>query len=469
MQIYNKENPPPTLGTEILEDIEAIFDASSTGLWICDTTPRLLWINSAVENLNDIKREDVCGRTVEELLGRGNYDQSVTNQVLAKKEPIAIIQSVRSGRTLLVNGVPVFGDDGEILYVVGTERDVTELNMLREELEEKQQLNRKIQSELLAMKMRELNSHEIVAESEPMKRVLETAFRVADFDTTVLATGPSGAGKSLIARVIHDSSNRKEEPFLSLNCGALPQALVDAELFGYVGGAFTGAQKGGKSGLLEAADGGTLFLDEIDAFPLEVQVKLLTFLDTRRFIRVGATKFQQVDIRLLAATNKNLEEMVQQGSFREDLFFRLNIVQIDIPPLSQRREDIPLLASNILERLKKRYGVRRTLSPQVMERLCGYDFPGNVREINNILERAIVLCRGEQIRISDLPPELRETSHPQTQLNTTGTLKDAINEAEKACLEDAAAKFSRQADMATHLGISQPSIARLRKKHGLNV
>jgi transcriptional regulator with PAS, ATPase and Fis domain len=318
------------------------------------------------------------------------------------------------------------------------------------------------------MKMRELNSHEIVAESEPMKRVLETAFRVADFDTTVLATGPSGVGKSLIARVIHDSSSRKEKPFLSLNCGALPQTLVDAELFGYVSGAFTGAQKGGKPGLLEAADGGTLFLDEIDAFPLEVQVKLLTFLDTGRFIRVGATKFQQVDIRLLAATNKDLEELVQQGDFREDLFFRLNIVQIDIPPLSQRREDIPLLAANILERLRKRYGVRRTLSPQVMELLCSYDFPGNVREINNILERAIVLCRGEQIRIADLPPELRESHQTSTPDNTPTTLKDAVNEVEKNWLEEAATKFSRQADMATYLGISQPSIARLRKKHGLN-
>jgi PAS domain S-box-containing protein len=456
------------LGTDALEDIEAILDATSTGLWICDATPRLLWINRAVENLNDIKREDVCGRTVEELQGWGNYDQSATKKVLVGKEPVAIIQTVRSGRTLLVNGVPIFDDNGEIRYVIGTERDVTELNMLREELEKKQQLNRKIQSELLAMKMRELKSHEIVAESDGMKRVLETAFRVADFDTTVLATGPSGAGKSMIAQVIHDSSSRKDKPFLSLNCGALPQSLVDAELFGYVGGAFTGAQKGGKPGLIEAADGGTLFLDEIDAFPLEVQVKLLTFLDTRRFIRVGATKFQQVDIRLLAATNKNLEELVRQGHFREDLWFRLNIVQIDIPPLVERREDIPILATNILEKLRQRYGVRRTLSPRVMELLCNHDFPGNVREINNILERAFVLCRSEQIRLGDLPGELREQGQQEALRNRPGTLKEALNEVEKAWLERASDKFSRQVDMASYLGVSQPSIVRLIKKHGLN-
>jgi len=455
------------LGSDALGDVEAIFDATSTGLWICDATPRLLWINRAVENLNNIKREDVCGRTVEELQGWGNYDQSVTKKVLAERESVAIIQTVLSGRTLLVNGVPIFGDDGEIRYVVGTERDVTELNMLREELEKKQQLNRKIQSELLSMKMRELKSHEIVAQSEEMKRVLETAFRVADFDTTILATGPSGVGKSMIAQVIHDSSSRKDKPFLSLNCGALPQSLVDAELFGYVSGAFTGAQKGGKPGLIEAADGGTLFLDEIDAFPLEVQVKLLTFLDTRRFIRVGATKFQQVDIRLLVATNKDLEALVRQGCFREDLWFRLNIVQIDIPPLAKRRADIPLLATKILESLRKRYGVYRTLTPQVMELLCRYDYPGNVREINNILERAFVLSRGEQIQIGDLPPELRKQSKEESPYGRPDTLKEAVNDVERAWLERASSKFIRQVDMADYLGISQPSIARLLKKHGL--
>jgi PAS domain S-box-containing protein len=455
------------LGPDALGDLEAIFDATSTGLWICDATPRLLWINQAVENLNDIKREDVCGRTVEELQGWGNYDQSVTKKVLVERKPVAIIQKVFSGRTLLVNGVPTFGDDGEIHYIVGTERDVTELNMLREELEKKQQLNRKIQSELLSMKMRELKSHEIVAQSEEMKRVLETAFRVADFDTTILATGPSGVGKSMIAQVIHDSSSRKDKPFLSLNCGALPQSLVDAELFGYVSGAFTGAQKGGKPGLIEAADGGTLFLDEVDAFPLEVQVKLLTFLDTRRFIRVGATKFQQVDIRLLAATNKDLEALVRQGVFREDLWFRLNIVQIDIPPLAKRRADIPLLATKILESLRKRYGVYRTLTPQVMELLCCYDYPGNVREINNILERAFVLSRGEQIQIGDLPPELCKQSQEEFPYGRPDTLKEAVNDVERAWLERASSKFIRQVDMADYLGISQPSIARLLKKHGL--
>lgn len=457
------------LGSNALGDVEAIFDATSTGLWVCDATPRLLWINLTVEKLNDIKREDVCGRSVEELQGWGNYDQSVTKKVLVEREPVAIIQTIRSGRTLLVNGVPVFDGDGKIRYVVGTERDVTELNMLREELEKKQQLNRKIQSELLAMKMRELKSDEIVAESEGMKRALETAFRVADFDTTVLVTGPSGVGKSMIAQVIHDSSSRKDKPFMSLNCGALPQSLAEAELFGYVGGAFTGAQRGGKPGLIEAAAGGTLFLDEIDAFPLEVQVKLLTFLDTRRFIRVGATKFQQVDLRLLAATNKDLEALVHQGCFREDLWFRLNIVQIDIPPLSERRADIPLLATNILERLRKRYGVRRTLAPQALKLLCNCDFPGNVREINNALERAFVLCRGEQIRLSDLPAEIREQGQKGSLRERPGTLKDAVNDVERAWLERASGKFSRQVDMADYLGISQPSIARLMKKHGLKI
>ena len=280
-------------------EMEQIFEAMADGVWVCDSTPTLLWINSACEELNNITREDVCGKTVEELLSSGNFDTDVTHRVLNGKKSIAIIQKVKSKRTLLVNGIPIFDDQGNVKYVVGSERDVTELNLLKEQLEQKQEFAKKIQSELLTMKMRELKVEEIISASESMERVMGTVLRVANFDTTVLLTGPSGSGKSMIAKLIHDGSSRRDKPFLILNCGAIPDSLAEAELFGYSDGAFTGAHKGGKMGLIEAADGGTLLLDEIDAFSLDVQVKLLTFLDTKSFFKVGSRQLQQVDVRLI--------------------------------------------------------------------------------------------------------------------------------------------------------------------------
>ena len=456
-------------GADQVRQLVSVFEAMADGVWVCDATPRLLWINSACEQLNDIKREEVCGKTVEELLVQGNYDADVTSRVLRERRPVTINQKVRSGRTLLVNGVPVFGDAGAIIYVVGSERDLTELNLLREELDRNHQLNRKISSELLTMKLRDLKMKEIIAESDAMERVMETALRVADFDTTVMLTGPSGSGKSLIARLIHQGSSRCDQPFMSLNCGAIPQSLIEAELFGYVTGAFTGAQKGGKPGLIEVADGGTLFLDEIDAFPLDAQVKLLTFFDTQGFIRVGGTKVHSVDVRIITATNQDLGDFVKSGKFREDLWFRLNVVPVALPALRDRRDDIPPLVHNILDRLGARYGITRWVTPEVLELLCRYDFPGNVRELENVLERGFVLSRGEEIGVDDLPPEVREAALPQRALWQAQNLHQAVEALERDWLARACRKHHRQVDVAEQLGVSQATVARLLRKHDLQV
>lgn len=458
---------PEFIRAHLGRHFEGVLEAMTDGVWICDATPRLLWINTACEQLNDICREDVCGRTVQELLEMGNFDDDVTHRVLQERRPVAINQKVRSGRTLLVNGVPVFDDSGEVLFVVGNERDLTELIALRDEVEYKHQLNNRISSELLALKLRNAKLKDIVAESEPMERVLDTALRVSAFDATVLVTGPSGAGKSLIANVIHEGSPRREAPLLSLNCGAIPTALIEAELFGYIGGAFTGADPGGKPGLLEAANNGTLFLDEIDSFPLSSQVKLLTFLDTQRFMRVGDTKPRQVDVRLIAATNKDLGQFVRQGKFREDLWFRLNVVPVNLPPLAGRREDIPALVRGVLEALRERYGIQRTLTPAALELLCRYSFPGNVRELQNVLERSFVLCRGDEISADDLPVELREEGLADQDIVELGTLRAAIDQVEREWLSRACKRYNRQVDIAVALGISQPTVARMLKKHNL--
>ncbi|MFT5657888.1 MAG: PAS domain S-box-containing protein [Gammaproteobacteria bacterium] len=451
-------------------EIEQIFEAMADGVWVCDSTPTLLWVNSACEELNSIKREDVCGKSVDELLDSGNFDTDVTHQVLSGKESIAIIQKVKSNRTLLVNGTPIFDEQGKVKFVVGSERDVTELNLLKEQLEQKQALARKMQSELLTMKLQKLNKDEIISASEAMVRVMDTVLRVANFDTTVLLTGPSGAGKSMIAKLIHDCSSRRDKPFMILNCGAIPGSLAEAELFGYSDGAFTGAQKGGKMGLIEAADGGTLLLDEIDSFSLDVQVKLLTFLDTKSFIRVGSHQLQQVDVRLIAATNCDLKSRVEEGKFRPDLWYRLNVVPIEIPSLAERPDDIGPLITLHIKQLSGRYGAKKSVSRSAMDILSRYHYPGNVRELENILEHSYVLCQSDQIGPQDLPQNVLDRVNPIRSLqSTTKNLKQALDAVEREYLYSACKNCKTQADIGASLGTSQPSVARLLKKHGLRI
>jgi PAS domain S-box-containing protein len=453
-------------GADLARQLISIFHATADGIWVCNAEPRLLWVNDACEQLNNIRREEVCGRLVRDLLESGNFDHDVSSLVLQSGRTVTISQKVRSGRTLLVSGMPVFDENGALVYVVGSERDLTELNLLKEEVGKNAALSERLNSELLALKLRDLKHTRIVARSDAMDRALDTAIRVASFDATVLLSGPTGVGKSMMARVIHEASARRDRPFLSLNCGAFPTALLDAELFGYADGAFTGARRGGKLGLLEAANSGTLLLDEIDAFPVDVQVKLLTFLDTQTFMRVGDTKPRQVDVRLIAATNRNLSDLVAAGQFRKDLLFRLNVVPLEIPPLSARRIDIPELVRAQLDHLQRKYKVRRRMAQDALDALCRHDFPGNVRELQNVVERAFVLATSEEIALADLVEEVRR-SEPADFRRSGESFRDARSRAERGWLLALRRKHARQKDIAAELGVSQPTVARLLRKHGI--
>ena len=247
---------------------------------------------------------------------------------------------------------------------------------------------------------------EIVARSPAMIRALEVAGKVARHPSSVLISGASGTGKELVARLIHRESERAEGPFVPVNCGAIPDTLLESEFFGYVRGAFTGADRD-RGGLFEAAHGGTLFLDEVGELPTNLQVKLLRALQEGEVRRLGGSESRKVDVRVIAATNRDLESFVQQGDFREDLYYRLAVVPIHLPPLSRRKEEIPDLVYHFLERHRERLGVKvESVSPEAMEALLGYPWPGNIRELENLLERVTVLADGTEIRAADLPEDV---------------------------------------------------------------
>jgi two-component system response regulator AtoC len=247
---------------------------------------------------------------------------------------------------------------------------------------------------------------EIVARSPAMIRALEVAGKVAEHPSPVLVSGASGTGKELVARLIHRESDRESKPFVPVNCGAIPESLLESEFFGYVKGAFTGADRD-RAGLFEAANGGTLFLDEVGELPLSLQVKLLRTLQDGQVRRVGGTDSVEVDVRIIAATNRDLEGMVQRGEFREDLYYRVAVVPIHLPPLSRRKEEIPDLAQHFLARHRERLGVKiESIAPDAMDALLGYYWPGNIRELENLLERVAVLAEGTEITVQDLPEEI---------------------------------------------------------------
>jgi two-component system response regulator PilR (NtrC family) len=282
---------------------------------------------------------------------------------------------------------------------------VDELRLVVEKALEKKLLsseNRRLRSELRS----QLSRQHLVGRSSPMEKVFELVSRVADTKTNVLISGESGTGKELVARAIHQSSDRRHRPFVAVNCGAIPENLLESELFGHVRGSFTGAVQN-KEGLFEVADGGTLFLDEVGELPGALQVKLLRVLQEKRIRRVGGTSDRPVDVRILAATNRRLEDEVASGRFREDLYYRLNVIQIPVPALRERMEDLPLLVHHFVEKYDAELGKTvRCVSERAMERMLAYPYPGNVRELENVIERAVALARGDEIDLEALPPNL---------------------------------------------------------------
>ena len=375
--------------------LDAVFNASSDGLWIVDSNGAIVAWNPAAEFITGFKAEEVVGKRFTDLqhVGVSKEDVRYIEEAIETKRRISTFSvHPRSNKQVLGNATPVLDDDGNVLWIVGNENDLSELNALREELENALKVTEKAKEELTGLNLSELRDQEIIAENKEMQQVLQVAAKLAKIGAShILITGESGTGKGILAKFIHEKSAAASQPFVQINCAAVPENLLEAELFGYEKGAFTGAGDKGKAGLIELAHEGTLFLDEIGDMPMRLQAKLLKYFDDHEVMRLGSVKARKIDCAIVSATNQNLDELVEQKRFRQDLFFRLNNFQIHIPPLRKRAEDIFELVQFYIRKYNKEYKRRKRVSAQGIETIQSYPFPGNVRELKSICKQAVLM------------------------------------------------------------------------------
>lgn len=449
---------------EINKELEAVIESVDDGIVVADKQGFILRVNNAYQNITGITAEEYVGKHVHDLVKEGYINRSISDVVIKRQSRVNIVD-VRNGKELLLTGNPVFNESGELVRVVTAIRDVTELHNLKEQFAKSEQIRDKYYHELEHLRSQQPFS-KIITRNPEMKKKLDQAFYVAQVESTVLILGESGVGKDLLARLIHRASKRARQPFIKINCGAIPASLLESEFFGYEPGAFTGALKEGKPGLFELAHGGTLFLDEVGELPLDLQVKVLRSVQDKEITKLGGKKIISLDVRIISATNRDLEEMVRNKMFRQDLFYRLNVVPILLPPLRERKEDILTLVAEFLGKFNKRYGYQKWIHPDVMQCFLSYDWPGNIRELENIIERLVVTCRDDCITTEALSGFT--TSLADRAGKNLSYFKQILENEEKQIISEAYRKAGSTRKAAKMLGISQSCVVKKMKKYGIN-
>ncbi|PES31548.1 sigma-54 interaction domain-containing protein [Bacillus cereus] len=439
----------------VLMDLKDVFEYAFDEIFVTDEQGIVVRVNSTCERHYQLAAEELVGKHVKELQKDGIFYPSATLEVIEKKRPIELVQTTKSGEYLHVRTRPVFDDEGNLRRVISYSRDLTELYQLRQKVEEMDNQLKTYKKEL-----RETYEHEgLIFKSLAMQKIVDTIKKVSVVDSTVLVLGETGVGKSRLVRHLHEVSHRKHESFYEINCAALPTNLIESELFGYSGGSFTGANREGKKGLLESAHKGTLFLDEIGEMPLEIQAKLLQVLQEKTFRPIGGRELKKVDVRIVAATNRDLSEMVKQGTFRKDLYYRLNVIPIAIPPLRERTEDILPLIYHYLQQFNKKYGRDVKLAPSTLQMFVGYPWEGNNREIENVIER-IVITVDDVVTVEDLPLSMQEAAVEQS----GQSLYKMLEEVERNIILKAYKTYGSSYKVAEFLQISQSAAIRKIKK-----
>lgn len=414
---------------EYLNLLEAAIAGSEIGYMICDAECNVVKINQAQIRITGQEPAYNLGRNMRDIeIEDGS--PSATVKVASEKVPVKLEQTLVNGNSYLVYSYPFFDQEGELKYIISNLLDTTEINKTKQELENN---NRKLSEQLLELQNQIQAQGKIIYQSDVMRQTLKLCDKVAIFDSNILIQGESGVGKERIAEYIYEKSRRNTKEFIKLNCAAIPEALLESELFGYEGGAFTGASKEGKKGLLDFADKGTLMLDEIGELSLSLQAKLLRFLQEGEFYRVGGRNPVNADVRIIAATNRDLKEMVDQKTFRADLYYRLNVIPIMIPPLRERKEDIPLLIGHFTNVFNEKHEHEKTWTIEALNQMMLGNYPGNVRELQNSVERILVLIEKDKIEKNDVSAILYGIHEDSRVDQNRGNLKEMVQEYEKNC------------------------------------
>lgn len=460
-------------------ELEGIIASSHDGIVITDGDGRIIKFNNALLRVTGLTKEAFSDKRIDNLQEEGHisYDP-IAKRARVEKKFISGLHRINTGKEVMVASTPVFDDKGNVIRVVTNVKDMSEILNLQEQLAQSLEVSGQLRTEFNKRIEDELRSNNLITQNHKMLDIVELTRRVAESSASILLQGESGVGKEVFAKLVHVWSKR-HGAFLKVNCSALPGHLLESEIFGYSKGAFTGANSLGKPGLFELADGGTLFLDEIEDLPLELQGKFLRVLQDGEFIRLGGTNVIKVNVRIVAASNKDLALMVEENKFRADLYYRLNVVSMVIPPLREREEDIPLLTEYFLAQLNKKYNTKKVLTPQLLKKFIDYKWPGNVRQLKNMVERLILVSSGDVITEN----EFMGSKHSETEINKNENistltsqdideyipqLREAVEQREKEVILKAYEKFKNIRSTGEALGISHTAVLRKLRKYRAN-
>ena len=449
------------------EYLDQLFDAFKEGICISDVEGTVVHLNRRHAEITGIPREEMLGHSVMEFVRRVMLDVVLNPEVMRTGQPATRVQTVSDGRKLILEANPVFDAQGKLVLCITFLRDVTMLSEMREQMSVQKELLEAFQQLSTAGDAQELSRKTPkLFTSSAMIKLYGEVNTIAETDATVLLLGETGVGKDVIARRIHALSLRKNKTFIKVDCGSIPENLIETELFGYAAGTFSGASKTGKIGLIEAAAGGTLFLDEIGELPMPMQTRLLRFLQDWEIMRVGSTTPKQIDVRIVAATNKNLERAIARGEFRSDLYYRLKVAVIAIPPLRDRQADILPLARMFLRFYGSKYHRQLTFSEEAESLLLDYKWPGNIRELENLVQGLAVTSKDSVIRASDVP--ISGVAKPAASARRDGldfeldgkTYKEIMKDLENKVLSAAMERYGSITEVARHFQVDRSTIFR---------
>lgn len=394
------------------DDLKKILDNSFDEIFVVDRNGIVIYVNEACIKNYGLNPSEIIGKTVYHLINEGYYSPALAPVVFRDKKIVTLEQKTRSGINLVVTATPVFTREGDIDFIVMNSRDITQIEQLKLDLDKTKKLVNLYKNKVDELVQQASYFKGYTFTNDRMKSCLAMVQRVASVNSTVLILGESGTGKNVLALDIHKMSARKEGPFICINGATIPEHLLESELFGYCRGAFTGADKYGKVGLVELANGGTLFLDEVGEIPLAVQAKLLELIQEHRFLPVGGKEHKIIDIRIIAATNRDLPELIKEGKFREDLYYRLSVIEIDPPPLRERNEDIIPLLHHFLNKYDSQYKYSHEFDSRCLEILKNYSWPGNIREMDHLAERLVITIPEGKILPEHLPSKIFKIQTP---------------------------------------------------------